>query len=484
MSESINYINLKDIGTFSYNKKIPIGTRLDYNDIVAHSFKIANNFSHQELLIKTELKMYEEIGLDPTKTHKISYIEKIEVSDSEVLLEAFAIDKDMISKKYQNTLKSVKHIDFLAIPFLIFETLYTNKILIPKNDIFVYIGIDEAFTTSYKDGKYISSKKIKSINNMIRDLESRNITISSEELQEIISTKGTLKANYELLQYGIFEYLEETFDELFSKIKNLSLHNRNVYNFSQIDRLFFSCSKNGIPNLKEQVQSYIGDGEFLKLDFLKIEGVDVIDSICASYIKDKISQKDNDHNVTIFLKKDPFYKSEVGKFAFGAAAGIMIAIAYPVYLQEQIMIKNADNEVLSEREAVISKSSKKYQKELKSLTQELASVTVKQQDDLKKLKTLQGIANSLLELKSKDTQYTAMFLKINKILKNYKLSIDKITQADSHALNLELSSKDSKRDTIALLMKDLIDTGFSSVTSNEIILGNDDMYKSIVTVKR
>jgi hypothetical protein len=77
-----------------------------------------------------------------------------------------------------------------------------------------------------------------------------------------------------------------------------------------------------------------------------------------------------------------------------------------------------------------------------------------------------------------------MLLKINKILKNYQLSIDQITQADDHALNLELSSKQNKRDTIALLMQDLLSVGFSSVTSSEITLSDDEMYKSIVTVKR
>ena len=76
-----------------------------------------------------------------------------------------------------------------------------------------------------------------------------------------------------------------------------------------------------------------------------------------------------------------------------------------------------------------------------------------------------------------------MLLKINKILQNYNLSIEKITQADEHALNLELKSKQSKRDTIALLMKDLLNNGFSSVTSGEITL-SDDMYKSTATVKR
>ncbi len=484
MIESINYINLQNDKNFSYNKKIPIGGRLLYGDIIAHSFKIASNFSHQELLLKSELKMYEDIGLDATKAHKISYIKKSEISESEILLEAFAIDKEAISKKYANTLKFVKHIDFLAIPFLAFETLYTNKVLQAKNDIFIYIEKDEAFVCFYKNGEYISSKRVKSLNEMLRDLESRNITLDYEELQKIISVKGVNKSNYELLEYDIFEYFEETFDELFTKIKNLSLHNRNVYNFTKIDRVFFTCGKDEVVGLQENVQDYLGGGEFLKLNFFESKGALVLDAICASYIKDKLTKQENKHNLTIYLKKDPFYKSEVGKFALVAVASVVMATLYPLYLQDKIWAKQIDNEVLTQKEKAISKSTKKYQKVLKKLKANRATVLAKEQKTFKDLKTLQGIANSLLDLKSKDTQYTTMLLKINKVLKNYNLLIDKITQVDANALNLELSSKDTKRDTIALLMKDLIDKGFSSVTSGEIALGNDNMYKSIVRVKR
>ncbi len=494
MSKVINYLNLQNAQTFSYdsivdneanfkNKKIPIGTRLLYGDIVSHSFKIANNLSKQELLIKTELKMYEDIGLDPTKAYQISYIEKSKVSDSEILIEAFAVDKSAITQKYQSALKTVKHVDFIAIPFLAYETLYTNNILTPQNDIFVYIAEEEAFTTSYKNGHYISSKRMKSLNEMISELESRNISLTLDELKEIIATKGLNKNSYDLLENEIFEYLVETFESLFSKIKNLSLHNRNVYNFSQIDKLFFSCGGKSIPSLAEYVQTYIEDAKLSPLNFLETENVDALDAITASYIKDKLIADEHDYNMTIFHKKDPFYKSEVGKFAFASLASAVILTAYPAYLQFEINSKNEANLILKEQEAIISKSSKKLKTKLKKLKNEIVKVENQKQEDFKKLKTLQNIANALLELKSKDTKYTAMFLKINKILKNYQLSIDKITQADTHAINLELSSKQNKRDTIALLMQDLLSVGFSSVTSGEITL-SDEMYKSIVTVKR
>jgi len=495
MSKVINYLNLQNAQTFSYdnsvndkinlkNKKIPITARLQYRDILSHSFKIANNLSRQELLIKAELKMYEDIGLDPTKAYQITYIEKNKVSNGEVLIEAFAIDKSAIIHKYHNALKAVKYIDFLAIPFLVFETLYANKILEPKNDIFIYMSEEEAFTTSYKDGHYISSKRIKSINEMVNDLSSRNIIITAEQLKETLTTKGLDKSSYDLLHYDLHEYLVEIFEELFSKIKNLSLHNRNVYNFTQIDRILLSCDGKPIPALKDYVQNYVESTEFTTLNFLQTESVDTLDAITASYTKDKLKTEDYSHNLTLFEKKDPFYKSEVGKFTLAAIISTLILSIYPTYLSLEINKKIQENKVLKQNEQIISKSSKKLKTQLKKLKDEIAKIDLQKANDLKKLKSLQSIANSLLKLKSKDTKYTAMFLKINRVLKNHHLSIDKITQSNEHTLDLELSSKEKKRDTIALLMKDLLNDGFSSVTSHEITLGDDDMYRSIVKVKR
>jgi hypothetical protein len=495
MSKIVNYLNLQNAQTFSYDKKIkseanlkdkkiPIISRLHYSDIISHSFKISNKLPREELLVKTELKMYEDIGLDPTKSYKISYIEKNRISDSEVLIEAFAVDKGLFTEKYQHNLKSIKHIDYLAISFLAYHTLYTNNIIDPKNDIFVYISKDEAFTASYKDGNYISSKRIKSISDMVNDLKNRNITISIDELCKTITTKGLDKNSYDLLQYDLHEYLVESFEELFSKIKNLSLHNRNVYNFTQIDRVFISCCGKSIPFLTEYVQSYTDQANFETLDFLQTKDIDTLDAISASYGKDKILDNDNNLNMSFFEKKDPFYKSEIGKFTFAALASSLLLSIYPTYLYLEIDKKINENEVLKQQEQTIRKSSKKLKTQLKKIKDEIAKTDLQKKDDIKQLKSLQSIANSLLELKSKDTKYTEMFLKINKVLKNYHLSLNKISQTDDHTLDLELSSKENKRDTIALLMKDLLNNGFSSVTSHKIALSDDDQYRSIVKVRR
>ena len=494
MSKVINYINIYDGNTFSFdkdinlevnikNKKIPIGTRLPYKDIFSHSFRIEKSVSKEELLVKTELKMYEDIGLDPTKPYKIIYIEKKISSDSEILIEAFAVDKLDITEKYKSNLKKVKHLDYIAVPFLTFETLYSNNLLTPKNDIFIYISDDEAFTTSYLDGKYISSKHIKTLNEMVKELENKKIYLTLEELKTTLSTKGLDKNSYELLEYEIHEYLVEEFSTMFSKIKSLSLHNRNVYGFSQIDRVFVSCDGSALTSLAEHVEMYIEDAEILPFDFFKQNDIDALDVITASFIKDKISKNDNTLNLTIFHKTPPFYKSEVGKFALASVASTLFIASYPAYLAYEISNTTDINSLLKEQEATLSISSKKLKKQLTGYKGEIAALEEGKKVYAKKLSSLKDIANELLELKSKDTKYTSMFLKINKILKNYQLSLEKITQVDKNALNIELSSTNDKRNTIALLMKDLLNEGFSSVTSGEITL-NDDKYTSTITIKR
>jgi hypothetical protein len=495
MSNIINYINLQNGHTFSYDGNIstdanikkgktPIGARLQYTDINSHTFKIPDNIPDSGMLVKVELRMYEDIGLDIEKSYQISYIQKDASLDGEKLIEAYAIDKEHLTNKYTLALNKTKHIDFIALPFLTFETLYFNKILDPKNDVFIYISKDDAFTTFYKDGKYISSKKIMSISDMVSECDRKKISITAQELEKILAIKGLDRQKYELLEYDLHEYLEETFEALFSKIKSLSLHNRNVYNFSQIDRIFISVAGKPIPQLDSFVNIYTEHAEFKTLNFFASDTIDTLDGISASYIKDKLEQNNNSNNLTFFKRKAPFYKSEVGKLAISTVASVVLLAIYPLYQYNETNNITKQNLVLKLQEKTINSKSKKLKNKLKAINSDIAKIQNQKDINKKKLQTLQDIANSLLTLKAKDSKYTAMLLDINSVLKNYKLSILKIKQSDKHALDIELVSKQNRRDTIALLMKDLLIGGFSSVSSNEIKVNADNTYTSVVTVKR
>ena len=173
----LTYIDPFDSISISYDgknfnnkldKKSFIGSRVSYSDVILHSFKVSDTISDDELKTNVEIKMYDDAGLDLQKKYKITYIKKELDFEDSVLIEAFAIEVDRITESLSSVLSHTKHIDFLALPFLSFTTLYKNKIIETKNDLFVYIDENEAFLSIYKDGKYLSTKSLMNLDDMAK----------------------------------------------------------------------------------------------------------------------------------------------------------------------------------------------------------------------------------------------------------------------------------------------------------------------------
>ncbi len=493
----INFINLQNGTIFSLGaneqikpvsklntKKATAASRLYYNDIITHSFKLEKKYSTNELAIAVELKMYEDLGLDIQKEYKISHIQKHTEIENILLIEAFAYDKNSVQQKYAQTFKNIKHLDFIAIAPLSFETLYTNNKIEKGNDVFVYIGEDEAFLTFYKDGTYISSKKIKTLNEMIKDLESKNIRITLEDLKEVLSQKGVDKEKYTLLEYNIYDYIYITFEKIFSTIKNLALHNRNIYNFTKLDNIYIKTSSGTIPHLYTLIKEYIDDAKLYPINLFKeYPNLDFIDILSAHYIQDKIKNNDNSLNATFYKKKIPFHKTEVGRFSLVASSTLLIVLSYPFYAQLELNKLEKANEQLQQKVQKLSSSTKILQKKHKNIKKEIVALKEQQSIVTKKFNKLQKVTDTLLSLKSEDSKYTNILLTVNSLLQKYALSVDKVTQSAERTIDLELYSKKNKRDTIALFMKDLLNLGYEKVYSNEIKL-DEDSYKSIITLKR
>ncbi len=497
LKTDINFINLQNGTIFALDEKERIkpvsklnskrttaASRLYYNDIITHSFKLEKKYSSKELAIAVELKMYEDLGLDIQKEYKITYIQKHTDIENILLVEAFAYDKKNVLQKYAQTFKNIKYLDFIVIAPLSFETLYNNEKIEKGNDVFVYLGEDEAFLAFYKNGAYISSKKIKTLNEMIKDLEAKNTRITLEDLKEILSKKGVDKEKYTLLEYEIYDYIYTTFQKVFSTIKNLALHNRNIYNFSKLDNIYIKTSSGTIPNIYTLINEYIEDVKLYPLNLFKeYENLDFIDILSAYYVQDKIKNNDNTLNATFYKKKTPFYKTQVGKFSLVASGTLAIVISYPVYEYLELEKIEKRNEQLQQKVQELSNSTKIVQKKHKKIKKEIAHIKEQKSVVAKKFAKLQEITDTLLSLKSEDSKYTNILLTVNSLLRKYALSVDKVTQSGEKTIDLEIYSKKNKRDTIALFMKDLLSLGYEKVYSNEIKL-DEESYKSVITLKR
>ena len=495
--KNINFINLKNGNTFlldqdnqikpakHIHKKALTVSRLYYGDIITHSFKLEKKYStSQELTLAVELKMYEDLALDMEREYKIFYLQKPTEVENILLIEAFAYDKKAITEKYEETFKKIKHLDYITIPALTFETIYRHEEMPKANDVFIYIGEDEAFLTFYREGHYISSKKLKSLNEMLQELESKNLRPTMEELIEILQTKGVCKENYTLFEYDMYEYVTESFDRIFSTIKNLALHNRNIYNFATLDHVYLKIGNSVIPDLPQLAAGYLPETKIFPLNLYKeYDAYDFIDILSAYYVQDHLDADNPGLNITFYKKKIPFYQTHSGKFAIAAAAGVLISALYPAWQQYEIYQLQIQNETLQTRLDSLKQKSKRLQKEHTALKKEIRHYTQKRDEINRKFDRLRHIADTLLALKSRDEHYTAMLMTINDLLHKYGLTVDQVSQAGEKSLDLEIYSKENKRDTIALFMQDLLSHGFSKVVSNEITL-DEDAYKSIVTVKR
>ena len=188
--DGINFDNQLD-------KKSFIGSRVSYSDVILHSFKVPQTMSDDELKTNVEIKMYDDAGLDLQKKYKIAYTRKELDFEDNVLIEAFAIEVERITESLSSVLSHTKHIDFLALPFLSFTTLYKNKIIEAKNDLFVYIDEHEAFLSIYKDGKYLSTKSLMNLQEMVKKLDVAGVDITISQLKEHLSTKGLDATTYE-----------------------------------------------------------------------------------------------------------------------------------------------------------------------------------------------------------------------------------------------------------------------------------------------
>ncbi|NOX16360.1 MAG: hypothetical protein GXP61_10140 [Epsilonproteobacteria bacterium] len=492
--QMIQYIHPTNLTMFSYdgsefkklNKKENLYTisRVLYEDIVVYSFKIPKINLKDDISNIVEIKMYEEAGLDVNKFYKITYIVKELDFEEMSLIEAFAIELDTIKSAFDKCIKKVKYIDFLVLPFFAFTTFYVNKILTPKNDVFVYIGVDEAFLSFYKDGSYISTKSILNLSDIKQKLNAQDIDISLEKLKSILSEKGLNQELYEKNESELFIALESIFSDILTKINNVAIHNRSVFNFDRIDRIFFSTKEGRIKGFKEFLINF-GFEQVDILDFNLFRDKkksDFLGQIVASYGLDKYKKRSNKQNVSIFTKPPSFLSTQTGKLALSSI--FFIAILFSVFIYFYIDTQNLQNQknILEAKYQSIQKKAKAYKIEIRNQINQIKNI----QKEIKKqnliYENIKVSISKLESMKGKGNSYTSFLVSVNTLLQRYHLKANSIEQLGRSKMTIEVVSNYGNRDKIAKFIKSLISEGFVNVKTNEIKL-DDKKYISKIEIE-
>ncbi len=490
----LTYVDPCDSVTISYDgagfsseldKKSFIGSRVSYNDVILHSFKVPESMSEDELKTTVEIKMYDDAGLDLQKKYKMIYTRKELDFEDSVLIEAFAVDMDVVTDSLASVLAQTKHIDFLALPFLSFATLYENKILEPKNDLFVYIDENEAFLSIYKDAKYLSTKSLMNLSEIVKKLETAGIDIGIVELKEHLRTKGLDATLYERDESRLYNELESIFSMMLTKINDIVVYNRSVFGLESIDRIFISTQNARLKGAREFIDNF-GFNEVEVKDFnlfnSKEEG-HFFEKIVASYIYDKLKEKDFTHNLTLFKREPAFYKKESGRVLIGLSLVLFVGFSFVGYVWFSNTILEKEKVKLQKQYDVIKRNETKYKSKIANTNKELKVVAEKKDSLNKKFKSIEKSMVDMEKMREQKSAYSDFIFDVNRLLYKYKLSITKIEMIGKDDMSIELIAQFKKRDNIAKFMEDLIISGFDGITTDEIKLSNS-IYLSKIEIKR
>lgn len=462
-----------------------IASRVFYDDIISYSFKVSKNTSIEEIKSSLEIKMYEEAGLDLDKEYKMTHVIKDLEFEDMLLVEAFAIEKSATQERLKTVLQKTKYLDFLALPFLSFTTLYTHKIIAAKNDVFVFLEEDEGFLSIYKDGKYLSAKSLPSLADMQERFAKEDIDINSTQLYDLLREKGLDPEAYGREDAQYFTVLEAIFSEIFTKINNVITHNRSVFGIDKVDRLFFGTREGRIKGLAQFSNNFFSSElKLLDLNLLpeKVQS-DFFARIVASYAYD-ISRADTiDQDITFFQRKAAFSKSETGKFTIFIAALLLLGSIYPLYLKYDIALLQEQSATLSEQLSSIKTSTQALRSQIKQAQDTLDAATKERTQEEQRIANISASIQDLYTLKVKQKGVIDFVVSINDLLQKYGLKSRSIELSDSDHLRIELYSSSQKRDTIAKFMRDLLANGFVQVHTEEI-RADAQNYISIVEIAR
>lgn len=468
VDKSISF-NGKEFGV-SRERLTKVASRVSYNDIIIHSFKAASTMTPSDLKTMVEIKMYEEAGLDLQKKYKILYITKELENSESLLVEGFALEESNLKTSLATVLKKEKYIDFLALPFLTFSTLYTHKILAPKNDLFIFIDKDEAFIALYKGGRYVSTKSIMCLEEMQKKLIKEDIELDIEQLKELLANKGLESTLYEEKEWMLSTAVQTLFVEIFTKINDVLTHNRNVFGIESVDRIFMNTANARVKGLKDFLLSFGYENTTVQ-DFKLIKessSETAFSSIASMYAQEQCSLPSSEYNATLFVRPPQFLKTEVGKFSLLSAASLALGLMYPLYLLVVSQQMDEQIAVMSEQLSEVQKSTASFQAKLTQLNNDIVVATTLKNKQHEALENVKQSIDQLYDMKISSKTYVDFIARVNKLLKEHHLMVRGIEQKGSSKMIIEVVAKQNERDTIATFMEALLKEGFVGVTTDEV----------------
>ena len=462
-------------------KKGFCGAVVPPSEIRTHTFKTADESDGERLATIVEITMFEAGGLDIEKEYSIAYVKHRLNFDSSLLIEAFAVERTRLQELYGEAAKKIGRLDLLAVPYMIYESLYLQE-RVEKNgvDLYLYLCDDDSFAVLCKDGRYIAHRDLPSL---VSIATKANVTV--EVVKESLKNRGLDSEAYGADELLLLQTLQDTFVKIVERVAQTVNHKRGIFGIKGVDRLFLDFESAQINGLWELFDSY-GFDESSKgtlEPFKTLEPSQQHTGIEALYIL-TASQKGLElPNLTFFEKKESFLKSHTGKFIAVTAAALVLSAGYALLKESELDSLKSENMAMAANLNSLKSRAAGLRKALAGEKKGLEAVAAKLKESEEAVMALEESVDAALLIEESKIYRREMAEDVNRAMAKERLLAASFEQNGSKRVEVEILSSYAGRDRIAKFMKELLSKGYRSVGTEAIKL-DEDLYSSRVEIVR
>ena len=445
-----------------------------------HGFKISKSASVEKIEIQSEMKMFDEANLDPDTDFKISPLTIPLDDDDDNYIESYAIETSKLDEMFSNIANKNKHIDIIYPTPLSYSSLYSFEHLEKKSDLFIHLGDDESYAVIFKNGQYISTRGIASINDI-----AQKVGVDLDKMKEILSTKGVDNSLYSMDEFLQMGNTEDELTKIAERVSHSIGHKRGVFKLETIDRIYLDFEGSDIPGFLNLFDHYGYESATKQtLDIFNSVEVGMKHlALNALYALGAAQEKLTPLNLSLYERKPAFLKTHVGHLSIVMIVSLILASLYPIYATIELEQLSEKKTTMQNKVKKVVKATKKLQKDFKETRANRDMLRKEMNADMTKIRSYSHTIDALQSFDKEAISRQKMMKDINIAMRKYKLSSKLLEYSEDRSMKVQIITTYNKRDNISKFIKNLLSQGYSHVQTRKVEK-TENYYESFVEIHR
>ena len=429
---------------------------LSAKDVINTQVEISKSIPDEDIKDAVELKVYDELGLDPAVEYKIIYIEDNDNSSKERVFDVYVIKLEKLSSNFVDIIGKVKYVDYITPSFFLPKALYNRNLLESETiDCFIYFQKDDAFLSIYENGEHLYSKSLRYSLEVIYEkfCELMGERVDEDDFFNLITNEGLKSSNITHQQY-----LMKLFGEIFLYINDVIVFAKRLYKIEHIDKIFIGSQAGQIVGVEEYSKNYLGV-ESKEFNFsIAINTrewyVDQIQVMMILTAIDYLENQEEKLNLSIIKRPPPFLKRASGQIITAFVASLILSFAYPGYQMVAAYLLDIHANKLNSDFLVMNEEANKLRVANTKLDKEIAKMKKRKKEQTDKLNYREKILHEIHNKKVKYNLKAEISRELFSFLNANRVKINKIVGDRDKGYLLFLKAKEDRY--ITQLIKSLV----------------------------